>query len=462
MAYRRQRVEEQLRDHISEIVLREVKDPRLGFVTITEVRMSPDLRHAKVFVSVMGDDEEREASLGVLNGAEGFLKSRIGKRLRLRYLPELVFVEDDTLDRSARIEELLRQEGLGGGGEAAGSGEGSSPGGAPGQPPRPPASQDLEGVVTSLAEHDRFVLAGHRDPDGDSLGSAMALALGLEKLGKSCRVLSADPVPRAYRDLPGMDRVEVARRLPDGWPVVVLVECNGTERSGMEGFEGRTVVNIDHHAANPSFGDVNWVDAGVAAVAVMVHRLLGHLGVALDREIASLLYVAVLTDTGSFRYSNSDPTAFRVAAELVEHGADPAAIATAVYENVTVGRVRLLAAALSTLTLEEEGRVAWMVLSRDAFDRAGGDADTEGIVNHARAVEGVEVAVLFKEAEDGGVRVSLRSTGTVDSAALAGQFGGGGHPRAAGCTVEGELGTARARVLEAVRRALGGAHGGRA
>lgn len=308
-------------------------------------------------------------------------------------------------------------------------------------------------LVELLEQRDGFVLAGHRDPDGDSLGSALALAAGLEQLGKKAVVVSTDEIPVAYRRLPGMERIVRTGRLPEGHPVAILVECNGIERSGLDGFEGRTLVNIDHHANNPRFADLNWIDPDVAAVGVMVHELLVALGVDLTPEIATQIYLAILTDTGSFRYSNTDARTLRLAAELVDHGVDPAAVASAVYENVPVEKVRLRAEALATLTLEDDGRVAWMHLDHEALRRAGPTPDTEGIVNQARAVAGVEVALLFKEAEPDGYRVSLRSDHRVDVAAVAAIFGGGGHPRAAGCAVPGSFEEVWQRVLGAVREA---------
>lgn len=317
----------------------------------------------------------------------------------------------------------------------------------------------MRDVADLLARRDGFVLAGHRDPDGDSLGSALALATGLEQLGKRAVVVSVDEIPVAYRGLPGMARVVRASRLPEGYPVAILVECNGIERSGLEGFEGRTLVNIDHHANNPEFGDLNWIDPDVAAVGVMVHELLTALGVDLTPEMATQIYLAVLTDTGSFRYSNTDARTLRLAADLVDAGVDPSAVASAVYENVSLQKVRLMGEALRSLTLEDDGRLAWMHLGHEAFRRAGPSPDTEGIVNQARAVEGVSVAVFFKEVEPRSYRVSLRSDGSVDVAAVASSFGGGGHPRAAGCAVSGGLEEVRRRVLEALRSGAEGVAG---
>ena len=312
----------------------------------------------------------------------------------------------------------------------------------------------MNDVVSALIEYEAFVIAGHRDPDGDSLGSALALALGLEQLGKRAVVLSPDTIASAYRALPGIDSVQRTAEIPDGYPVAVLVECSSLERSGLRGFEGHLVVNIDHHSKNPRFGDVNWIDPEAAAVGVMTYKTLRALGVDITADMASLIYVAILTDTGSFRFSNTNPEAFRICAELVERGADPAPLAVAMYDNVPAAKARLLGQALTSLELVSGGNVALMVLPHEAFLQYPGEPDTEGIVNHAQAIEGVDVSLLFKEVERGRFRISLRANDSADVAAIAAVFGGGGHAKAAGCTIDGDLASARARILSEVEKGL--------
>ena len=312
----------------------------------------------------------------------------------------------------------------------------------------------MDEIVELLRSRDGFVIAGHRDPDGDSLGSSLALGLALEQMGKTAAVLSADPLFAAYHRLPESDRIVVTRQAPPDLPVAVLMECNEVARSGIDGLEGRLIVNIDHHANNPGFGDLDWVDPSVAAVGVMVYRLLRALSVDITPAIATHLYVTILTDTGSFHYSNTDAEAFRVAAELLELGVDAAAVAEAMYENVPRDKVRLLGAALSSLLIDPDGRVATMSLHHETLALSPAKPDTEGIVNQAKAIEGVAVAALFKEVEPHRWRVSLRSDGSVDVAAVAAGFAGGGHPRAAGCLVPGSLEDAKQALLSAVRAAL--------
>lgn len=311
-------------------------------------------------------------------------------------------------------------------------------------------------IMDVLRREDGFIVAGHRDPDGDSLGSSLALGLALEAMGKRVVVMSADPLFAAYLRLPESDRVVISDTAPDDYPVAVIMECNDLARCGIDGLDGRLVINIDHHANNPGFGDVDWVDPSVAAVGVMVYRLLCALGAKITPAIATHLYVAILTDTGSFHYSNTDREAFRVSAELVDLGVDPSTVAEAVYENVPRDKVRLLGAALASLSIEADGKVASMLLRHETLAMSPGKPDTEGIVNHAKAIEGVAVAMLLKEVDRDGCRVSLRSDGSVDVAAIAATFGGGGHPRAAGCMVEGDGGAAKRAMMAAVREAMAG------
>ena len=318
-----------------------------------------------------------------------------------------------------------------------------------------PERMSMDKVIEVLQEHDALVIVGHRDPDGDSLGSSMALGLALEQMGKRVAIISADPLFAAYQRLPDSNRVRVVSMAPDGFQVAVFMECNAIERSGIGGFDDWVIVNIDHHANNPDFGDVNWVDPSMAAVGVMVYRLLTEIDVDITPAIATHLYVAILTDTGSFRYSNTDAEAFRICGELVELGVDPASVAEAIYENVPMDKVRLLAAGLGNLRLEAGGRVASMVLDYATLESSPGKPDTEGIVNHGKAIDGVSVSLLFKEVELGQYRISLRSDESVDVAAIAGAFGGGGHPRAAGCMVSGDLTNTRREILSAVYCALG-------
>lgn len=313
---------------------------------------------------------------------------------------------------------------------------------------------DVQRVLAWLREHDDFAIASHADPDGDSLGSSLALALALEQIGKRARVIIGQPLPDRYRWLPAARRVESVQRRPDDARAAILVECSDFARSGVEGLDELPSLNIDHHTKNRMFADVNWIDPSVAATGMMIDRLRDRLGADLSADMAALLYVTVLTDTGSFQHSNTDAGALRFAGEMTAAGARPAEIAEQVYGNVPIGRVRLFAEALATLTLEAGDRVAWMAIDRDTFERHR-TRDTEGLINMAQQIDGVSASLLFKEAGDGIYRVSLRSDGAVDVAEIAARHGGGGHPRAAGCQLAGDGPSVRERLLSEVAEALG-------
>lgn len=316
-------------------------------------------------------------------------------------------------------------------------------------------SDGIERVVAWLQDHDEFAIASHADPDGDSLGSSLALALALEQLGKRTHVIIGQPLPDRFRWLPGSGRVRSVRRPPTEARAAILVECSDFARSGVEGLETLPSLNIDHHTKNRMFAHVNWIDPAVAATGMMIERLRQRLDVRLTADMAALLYVTVLTDTGSFNHSNTDAAALEFAGAMTAAGARPSEIADAVYGNVPVGRVRLFADALATLTIEEGGRVAWMSIDEATFARHG-TRDTEGLINMAQQIAGVSVSLLFKQAGDGDFRVSMRSDGSVDVAEIAARHGGGGHPRAAGCQLSGEEDAVRAGLLVEVARALEG------
>lgn len=306
----------------------------------------------------------------------------------------------------------------------------------------------------------RILVTGHRSPDGDCLGAALGLAELARKLEVEAVVVNRDPAPSGLAEMPGADQVVVADRLPDDFPrafdLVCIMECPGLDRPGFDGLHRVPIVNIDHHRANEVYGEVNYLDEDAPAAGEMVWRMFTAAPVEPSADAATNLYLALATDTGDFRYSNATPRAFRAAAEMVEWGARPDRVADWVHMRRSAASVRLLGEALRTLELAADGRLAVVTVDRAAFERAdAGPADTDAIVNHPRAIAGVEVAVLVKEMPDGTVRASLRSKGLHDVRQVAASFGGGGHTLAAGCTVPGDVGTARRTLVEAVLEIMG-------
>jgi len=316
---------------------------------------------------------------------------------------------------------------------------------------------DLSGICRVLREKDRFLIACHENPEGDAIGSELALALALRKMGKTATVLNADPVPANLLFLPGAGTVVFAE---DGskYEVAVVVDCGSPERTGRVGRELRKcplLVNIDHHRTNGDLGELALVDPDAAATGLLVYRVLSAMGYEIGLDVATNIYVAVLTDTGSFHYGSSSPEAFEVAGEMVRRGVDPWAVAEQVYETQSALRLRLLGRVLDSLEVFADGRVAFITTMREDLREFGAGKDAlEGFINYPRSIVGVEVAVSLREEEGGVFRVSFRSKGRVDVSAVAARFGGGGHRNAAGCSVPGPLVDVRKRVLEALTAVL--------
>lgn len=298
----------------------------------------------------------------------------------------------------------------------------------------------LRQIVDAVRSRRRFVVTSHARPDGDAIGSTMAMAYALGDLGKDVRVVSRDPVPPQFETCPGVNRIIVTDHVDDPGDAVIVMECGDLTRPGIAGFDRGFVINIDHHPGNTMYGALNWFDLSAAACGEMVFDLIRALGVAPTQEIATHIYVAVLTDTGSFHYSNITPRTFEIARLCTEAGINPAAIARDVYDSNRIGRLKLFRAVLNGMQLDPAERVATMVVTRQmAADCGATYEDTEGLVNFPLSAKELLAVVFFKEngAEDW--RISLRSKGDIDVNAVAKEFGGGGHKNASGCSVRGTI-----------------------
>lgn len=314
-------------------------------------------------------------------------------------------------------------------------------------------------VADLLARGSRFVLTGHRNPDGDSLGSALALAEALRNVGKEAVVVMRDPWSRAYDGMPGVREVAVSDRLPEGWPdawdAAFVMECPDPERPGYAELLAGRVVNVDHHPGNVRYGALDLVDLPAAAVGEMIANLLDLLGWTITPTIATNLWVSLVSDTGSFRYGNTTPRALALGARLVSAGANPAAVNEFLFESVSRATLALEGLVLSTLALHDGGRVATLELPHRFLAESGASpADSEGLVNRARSIDGVRAAALLREGDPGEIRCSLRSKGAVDVRAVAARHGGGGHRNASGCRLEGTLEDARARIAAELAAAV--------
>jgi phosphoesterase RecJ-like protein len=308
----------------------------------------------------------------------------------------------------------------------------------------------LDQVLSQIERRDWFVLTSHARPDGDAVGSSLAFGQILRSMGKRAEVVLRDGVPRIYQSLPYANKVVKAERVNGNYQAAIILECDSIQRTRLMGLEDRFLINIDHHATARPFADVNWIDPKAVATAEMVYRLAREAGVTISAEVATCLYTAVLTDTGSFMFAGTNEHTFELARELVLAGADPARCARSIYFGHSTAKLRLLGAALSDL--HREGPLAWISVTQEQMERCQAkEEDCEGLVNYALSIHDVEVAAFLRELPDGKFRVSLRSKGGYDVAVIAERFGGGGHRCASGCSVDGPLSAA----ADAIRKELG-------
>ena len=325
--------------------------------------------------------------------------------------------------------------------------------------------ENLPRAVEALRSARRVLLTMHRGPDGDALGSALALAAALREMGRETVVYNPDELPYNFRFLPGAGEVRREIAADDHFDVTVATDAGARDRLGPHvppPPRCGILVNLDHHLTTEPFGDVNYVDPDAASVGILAYKIIRGLGHPISREAAICIYASILADTGSFRYSSTDPECLRVAAELLELGVDPWEMTVRVYEQQPLARMKLLAEVLKTLEVAPGGKLATITITREMVARTGTHVDlTDGFINYARSVDGVEVAAAFREPEDGSRawRVSFRSRGNVDVSAIAQRFGGGGHRNAAGCAIEGDEAEVRARIASEIGRALGQADG---
>ncbi len=304
-------------------------------------------------------------------------------------------------------------------------------------------------VLDFLRKGKQFFIATHISPDGDALGSSIALSLALESLGKETIIYDKDPVPEFYRFLPGHESfTQSISNLKFEISNLILLDCNELERTGIEKIEFVSSAVIDHHETKKEFGDIKWIEPHAAATGLMLFYLIRELGVKITKEIAINLYAAIAIDTGTFRYSNTTPEVLRVAAELIEAGADPSYIAESLYETWSESRFRLLLKVLNTL--EINNGIAITLVTLDMFRETGALVeDTENFVGFPRLLKSVRISALFREVENNYYKISLRSRGRgMNVAKIAAEFGGGGHRNAAGYRVRADFKTAKEALLK--------------
>jgi phosphoesterase RecJ-like protein len=327
-----------------------------------------------------------------------------------------------------------------------------------------PENASYQQIGEIFARYDSFVIMSHVRPDGDAIGSQLALGLALEAAGNRVRMINDDGLPDNLRFLPGSDRIELPPTEPlEDYEVAIALDTATKPRLGEASLnaasKAKVWLNIDHHKSNPRYGDVNHIDSSSPATGEILYKLITALNLPLPDASRDAIYVAVSTDTGSFQYPSTTADTYLMAADLIKRGLDVGKINSQTYDSHPYRRVELTRALLNTLELTGGGRVAHWELTLATRDSLGlKPEDSEGLIDMIRAIEGVTVALFFEELDGGKIRVSMRSKDPrIDASDVCGQFGGGGHALAAGIRMAGPLAEAKQQVLAAVCAALPGA-----
>ena len=321
----------------------------------------------------------------------------------------------------------------------------------------------MDQIINQIKKATHVLLASHSDPDGDAVSSLLALGLAIGKLGQKTTIYNASPIPAVYRFLPSVERIVRHIKKATTYDVALILDCGNLPRIG----EASTIVsripvviNIDHHISNTGFGDIQLIDPMACSTAEIVYRLIKALDVPIDKAIATSLYTGILTDTGSFRFSSTNEAAFAISREMAELGVEPHNVAQHVYGTYSLGRIKLLNLALDSIEISDNGKLSIMTVTGAMFEETGTHPeDVDGMINYARRIEDVKVAALIQEQKNGKTNsdsigryhVSLRSDGSVDVAAIAGSFGGGGHTSAAGFQVETTLAELKSDIVTLAR-----------
>jgi len=440
-----------LQEEISRIIRTKLHDPDIGFVTITEVEVTGDLREARVYASVLGDEKEVHDTMAALSHASSAIRSELGNHIRLKYIPKLAFELDETARHAQRIETLISkfESKLEQTGQTVDAEEAEGP----------LADQDFAPVIDQiaqlLAKQQPTAIFIHCHPDGDALGSGLALSLALQQQEQFVPVVCADLLPARYQFLPATDRLTT--QIPADFEVALVLDAADSQQLGAVAEavdQAQTVIWIDHHRTNQGGADIDYLDPRAPATTLQVRPIIEAIGAAITTDMAICLYTGLATDTGFFTFENTTAQALEAGAQLIREGADPHGIAQAVSKQHKLPALRLQGQALTSLDSAADGRIVYTELTPADFSLARAESeDTEGIIDLLKTVSGSEVQVLFKATSHNCWRISLRSS-LIDVTAIARKFGGGGHTAAAGCTMTGSLPEVRARMLKIVASAL--------
>jgi phosphoesterase RecJ-like protein len=319
----------------------------------------------------------------------------------------------------------------------------------------------LSQVVELIENKSSFAITTHVRPDGDGVGSSLGLCWLLRSLGKSAEVVLRDEIPVSYAQLPGADEIKKVAEVNGKYDAIFVIECSDITRPGIRGLENQLTVNIDHHATSEHFGTINWIDQTASAVGEMIYNLCKAIGGRITKEIAECVYLALVTDTGSFHFPNTTERTLKVASELIKVGVKPARISEAVYNSYPWSRIELMRQVLATVRRNDAGNIAWLRQPLEMSENAGAvDGDNNGFVNIPLAAREVEAVVYMREVQPNAYRVSLRSKDDINVARVAERFGGGGHKNAAGCRVEGDWDARETEIVAALTEAVEKTHDG--
>ncbi len=427
------RVSMAIREVLADLLAKEVGNPLLAWVTVSDVEVSADLRHARIFYTAPGS-QDHEAIASSLNKAASYLQREIGGRLRLRNTPRLSFLRDESFEEGERIDKLINEVNE----EDA---------------KRRKDETEEKALDRLISEADSILVVTHHNPDGDAIGSLLGLSGILRLLGKTATAYCPDGIPKVLTFLEGATTITKALDENDTFDLTILVDTADQDLlpPGLPSAKNMgTMIVIDHHLKHGDLGDIV-IRREVSAVGEILFELAKELVWPMDQGIAECLYTSIVSDTGSFRYSSTTSSTHHAAAELLATGARPWPVATSLYESFPLKRQRLLAEVLSTLEISKDGRFAQLYSTPDMLAKVGADKeDLDGMINFGRSVDSVEIAAMFRVQAGGDVKVSFRSKGRIDVADLAARFGGGGHRNASGCTLNGVS-------LEEARRIIAGA-----
>lgn len=315
----------------------------------------------------------------------------------------------------------------------------------------------MQKAIEAIKKYNKFLITAHVNLEGDSLGSQLGMRALVEAVGKTAVIVDNDAVPDHYKFLPGAENVSNKLDAKLDFDAAIVLDCPTLKRIGAvkELIAGKYIINIDHHISNENFGNVNWVDPNASSAGEMVYKMFKEMGVKPTKEAALALYIAILTDTGSFNYDNTSGVTHEIAGELLGYGVEPASVSESVYERRSIEDIKLLGLVLSTIKVNSSGEIAYLEVTKEILKKTGASLlKSEGFVNYARSVDGARVAVIFKEDNGNKINVSFRSKGDVDVNKVAAAFGGGGHVRASGCIIDGSLAEVEAKVLAKIEEVL--------